>query len=436
MSPRRVASIPTWPVGITSPVRLPSLAEPDHPSTRPEDAKASSVLGRHPTSTPAPAEPLDAPGGGAAPSTSPGAKRSPLPSTRASSVSPDSGRPRHPTAPPAPTILWSSRVGFSPSDASASCRPRPSRLPHPRASHAPGPSLPVSSADASSRSEKSRAKGVGPSTVPGSSCRRSCTSTVTVSAPGERFVQRTGTAQDARPSTAACAALVRVAYTSCPGLDWSGSRYEKPSSARDADRAVTRRAPPPRALTSPMRSRASPKLPPAAQTSVPSGAPAFGGSSTSVPPSEPGPREAGANVRCTWATAPGQRGRLERSSDGSAPPVSGTPAKTIPTCVDVEPRMLSAENESSPRTCARARRGSGSTRLPTSVSSRGDVRSSARDSKSPASSPRTVTSSGGSDWAEAAPVHTRTESPAAAGRRFTAALRSGSRWRRDRSRWS
>ncbi len=53
-------------------------------------------------------------------------------------------------------------------------------------------------------------------------------------------------------------------------------------------------------------------------------------------------------VLCTVADAPGHKGSDDRSSEGSAPPLSGTPAKTIATSVDDEPRMLSVANESSP----------------------------------------------------------------------------------------
>src|SRR5439155_17370213 len=97
-----------------------------------------------------------------------------------------------------------------------------------------------------------------------------------------------------------------------------------------------------------------PNDPKAAHTSVDSGARGLGGSSTSVPPSDPGPSAAGANDRYTRARAPGQSGSVARSSVGSAPPDSGTPARKTATSVDDVPRIDIVANESSApslRTC-------------------------------------------------------------------------------------
>ena len=101
------------------------------------------------------------------------------------------------------------------------------------------------------------------------------------------------------------------------------------------------------ARTSASRSRSSPYDPTPTHTSDPSASVGLGGSSVNVPPSDPLPTDAGVKERNTRTFAPGQSGSDERSSDGSAPPVSGTPAKRTATSDEVEPRIERVENVSS-----------------------------------------------------------------------------------------
>ena len=186
-------------------------------------------------------------------------------------------------------------------------------------------------------------------------------------------------------------------------MDESGSRYEKSSSERDALSAVETRTPFSSPRTSPTRMRLEPYDPTAAQTSVCFFARADGGSSTSVPPSDPRPSAAGANDRNTRTCAPGQSGNVARSSVGSAPPVSGTPARKTATCVELVPRMESVAKESSAPSRRTWTPGNGSMRLAVSVISRGASSSFARDTKPPACGvPRTRTSSPSSACAEEA----------------------------------